>query len=300
MRAIKLFVILVCSLFVLNACNKQKQEKREEIEPSLAPVTYLEKRSRFITKLKYKGPSPQVYKKEIPPEGVDEVYYFSDSLKLKAWIYKPAAVQDKKLPALVYFHGGFALSSGDYSDCKPFLDTGFVVMLPMFRGENGNPGNFEMLLGEVDDALAAIEWLVDQPYVDTNKIYGFGHSTGGVISALMAMFPKSGLRHSGSSGGLYGQSLFAEYADAPFDKTVESERELRCLVGNIKEMKKPHYAYVGTNDSWQELSLAKEEVKKSPGNLIIVELEGDHFSVLPESFKRYLKQVQEDIQGKKN
>ena len=29
-------------------------------------------------------------------------------------------------------------------------------MAPMLRGENGNPGSFELLWGEIDDASAAI------------------------------------------------------------------------------------------------------------------------------------------------
>ena len=100
-----------------------------------------------------KGPSPQPYKLSSPPVGVEEVTYPSGSLSLKAWVaYPTGASRNGKVPGVVFFHGGFAFGAGDFEDARPFLDAGFAVMTPMLRGEDGNPGNFEMLLGEVADA----------------------------------------------------------------------------------------------------------------------------------------------------
>ena len=60
------------------------------------------------------------------------------------------------------------------------------MMFPSLRGGNDNPGRREGFLGEVDDLLAAAEYLASQPYVDSGRIYLGGHSTGGTLVMLVA------------------------------------------------------------------------------------------------------------------
>lgn len=52
-------------------------------------------------------------------------------------------------------------------------------MIPSFRGEDRNPGSYEMFYGELEDLDAAYDWLAKQPWVDPDRIYLAGHSTGG-------------------------------------------------------------------------------------------------------------------------
>jgi acetyl esterase/lipase len=59
-------------------------------------------------------------------------------------------------------------------------------MYPSLRGGNKNPGHHEGFYGEVDDVLAAADYLSQQDYVDTNRIYLGGHSTGGTLAMLVA------------------------------------------------------------------------------------------------------------------
>ncbi len=54
--------------------------------------------------------------------------------------------------------------------------------MSFLEGENDNPGQFELFYGEVDDAVAAIDYLRSVPYVDPSRIYLAGHSTGGSIT----------------------------------------------------------------------------------------------------------------------
>jgi dienelactone hydrolase len=63
---------------------------------------------------------------------------------------------------------------------------GIVLMFPSLRGGNDNPGKKEYFLGEIDDVLAATDYLAAQPYVDKNRIYLGGHSTGGTLALLVA------------------------------------------------------------------------------------------------------------------
>ena len=60
------------------------------------------------------------------------------------------------------------------------------MMFPGLRGTSGNPGTQESFLGEVDDVLAAADFLRKVDYVDPSRIYLGGHSTGGTLALLVA------------------------------------------------------------------------------------------------------------------
>jgi hypothetical protein len=68
----------------------------------------------------------------------------------------------------------------------PFWEAGFVVMVPMLRGENGHGGDFTFLYDEVDDVLAAASFLAQQPTVDPTRIFLAGHSAGATLALLTA------------------------------------------------------------------------------------------------------------------
>lgn len=55
-----------------------------------------------------------------------------------------------------------------------------------WRGENGNPGSFEMCYGEVTDAAAALDYLAVQSDMDPARLYAAGHSVGGAIVMLLS------------------------------------------------------------------------------------------------------------------
>ena len=117
-----------------------------------------------------------------------------------------------------------------------------------------------------EDGSSAIRWFAAQPGVDASRIYTFGHSAGGIVSALLSLRPVP-IRHGGSSGGLYGTGLFDVdwvKAGAPFDVDDPKERELRVLVGNVRWMQKKHYAYVGSADPDQQLASVRRELE--PGS----------------------------------
>jgi hypothetical protein len=133
---------------------------------------YAQARLRFRTKLLRKGPSPQPWSPIKSPAGVTEIKYASGALRLKAWVNRPAD-QSRKRPAVLFLHGGFALSMGDWEQTTPYRDAGFVVMVPMLRRENGQRGAFSYFYDEVDDVLAAAEYLSTQPYVDSNHLFLF-------------------------------------------------------------------------------------------------------------------------------
>jgi acetyl esterase/lipase len=214
--------------------------------------------------------------------------YESEGRRLKTWLFRPKVGKGEKRPALVYLHGGFAFGADDFAECWPFADSGFVVLCPTFRGENGNAGDFEMMFGEVDDAAAAIRWLARQEFVQGDNIFVFGHSSGGVISALLSLYDDLPVRYTGSAGGLYGPDLFS-FQRVPFDLRNAHEAQMRVLVGNVRWMKRPHFAFVGETDYFMKTQRARQEAKDGNAPLTVVELPGDHHSSLRPAILRYLK-----------
>src|SRR5262249_622571 len=121
--------------------------------------------------------------------------YDSPAGKLAAYVSRPPR-DGKKHPAIIWIFGGFATSIAEppWEDPPPnndqsasaFRKAGIVMMYPSFRGGNDNPGFKEGFFGEVDDVLAAADYLARQEFIDPERIYLGGHSTGGTLALLAA------------------------------------------------------------------------------------------------------------------
>lgn len=244
----------------------------------------------YTTQLTKVGKSPQEYENDNPPSGVDVIQYDSNGIKLQAWFAKPDKKMSQAIPAVVYLHGGFSFGKQDFFDTKAFIDNGFAVMTPTFRGENGNRGNFELFYGEVDDALAAVDWLQKQDGIDKNRIFIFGHSTGGAISELTSLSDKEGVLLSGSSGSLYPPQVFSSWGDiTPFDLNNKKEIFLRTFILNTKYMERKHIAYLGKDDVDSKLLTSYQKIiRKNSAPLEIKIIDGDHFSSLNDSINQFI------------
>ena len=56
---------------------------------------------------------------------------------------------------MLFLHGGFQFGPEDWEMTWPYRAAGFIVMVPMLRGEDDQAGDFTMFYDEVDDVLAA-------------------------------------------------------------------------------------------------------------------------------------------------
>lgn len=282
--ALCFFVLLVVGLAAWIFFSLTQSSRMENSLPE--GVTYSQWREDFETTLTKRTPSPQDYGVE-SARNVEQVRYTSGKLKLKAWVQKPSDTTERR-PALVFLHGGFAFGMEDLKVCRPALDRGFVVMAPTLRGENGNPGFFELFMGEVDDARAAVKWLAQQDYVDPERIYVFGHSVGGGVSAVLSLLDDVPIQHCGSSGGLYPADVFQGWSDIVPFRNNRDERMARLLLGNIRHMQRTHYAYLGANDTFGDAKSAAEAEAPDQSKLTIEMVPGDHFSSLDSALLRYL------------
>ncbi|MGI9301132.1 MAG: alpha/beta hydrolase family protein [Gammaproteobacteria bacterium] len=229
----------------------------------LAPdMPYNQARAAFKTKLVNAGVAPDG-PPAAPPAGVFElVEYSSPAGKLAAYL-TPAPSGGPKLPALIWArggHGGIGEFAWDTAEgyLGRALASPMVVMVPSWRGDNANPGRVEMFLGEVDDALAAIDFVAALPYVDAERIYMAGHSTGGTMTMLTAIASDK-LRAVFSFGGVadtYLRTYSKDYRQAPFDQASYAEAHIRSAVNYAHELRTPTFYFEGEK-AWDYVFLSK-------------------------------------------
>jgi formylglycine-generating enzyme required for sulfatase activity len=239
---------------------------------------YAEARSRFQTKLVRKGPSPQPWTPIKPPQGVSEVMYPSGDLRLKAWVNRPAN-ENRKYPAVLFLHGGFSFDMSDWEQTKPYRDAGFVVLAPILRAENGQPGAWSFFYDEVDDAVAAAEYLGKQPYVDANRLFVAGHSVGGTMALLSAMASKRFRAAASFDGACYRPEFITRTKSTPFDSTDPREILLRSPLAYAGSFKCPVRIYHGTESAnfFRLMSLHTAALARRRGlDVETVEVEGNH------------------------
>jgi alpha/beta superfamily hydrolase len=163
-------------------------------------------RTKFHTKVPRGRPAGKVFDgtpAPLPPANVfDRVQARGPVGRL--WTYiTPDPKDHKKHPAVIWAHGGFGGIDKDFWSPAPrsndqsagaFRAAGIVLAVGSWRAENDNPGDYELYYGEVDDLLAIAEHVRKLPYVDPERIYLAGHSSGGTLVLLAA---ERGARRAG-------------------------------------------------------------------------------------------------------
>jgi dienelactone hydrolase len=132
----------------------------------------------------------------------DTIFYKSGSLRIEAYLYKPAG--PGPFPLIVYNHGS-RQGQDRVEQPMPFIgrlltQAGYAVLVPerrgygksdgiMFREEVGADvaGKFlTRLHAETNDVMAALEFLKTDPAVDLSHVGIMGWSLGGIISVFAA------------------------------------------------------------------------------------------------------------------
>ena len=219
------------------------------------------------------------------PGTVRYITYPSAVGELAAYL-SPEIRDGRRHPAIVWITGGDCNSIGDvWSPAEPgndqtagiFRSVGIVTMYPSLRGGNQNPGVKEGFYGEVDDVIAAGRYLQSLPYVDPQRVYLGGHSTGGTLALLVAEMT-NGFRGVFAFGPVDDVSGYPrEYL--PFDTANGREVELRSPGLWLSSIRSPVWVIEGTGGN-----IASLRAMKDSGNNPLVQfvevLGADHFSVL--------------------
>ena len=124
-----------------------------------------------------------------------------DGLEIPAIYYKPPqANRNNKVPALVRVHGGPGGQArvGYRASTQFLVNNGYAVLDINNRGSSGYGKTFQTLddqahgKGDLDDCVAAIDWLKSQNHINGEKIGILGGSYGGyMVMAAMAFRPEA-------------------------------------------------------------------------------------------------------------
>lgn len=297
----KYLSFLFCLQAILLLLSVEGCAQNQKGQLTNAKTDYWKTWTTFHTQLTTSGAAPDAGK---PLIGIDHevevIEYPSNGLKLQAFLHQGLKKDNSPRPALVFLHGGNTAYLSAITICQAYLNAGFAVMVPSFRGENQNPGNYELLKGEVDDAKAAIKWLAQQPYVDKNQIYVFGHSMGGGIALALSLHPDVPMRLSGSCAGVFDVQTFEQWDKSemfpiPFNYHDQKESLIRCPVYFLEDMQRTHYLYIGSEDYFKEMSEWIHQLYPQKNiKLIQEEVSGDHFKSLAPALTAFLKAIKPD------
>lgn len=207
--------------------------------------------------------------------------------KLAAYV-SPDPKDGQKHPAIVWITGGDCntidagcwRAGGELGDqsASAYRKAGIVMMFPSLRGGNDNPGTKEGFLGEVDDVLAAATFLRKQPYVDPDRVYLGGHSTGGTLALLTAECSASfrAVFSFGPIDDILGYGL----GDLRCVLTDPKELRLRSPAQWLHSIRSPVFVFEGESDGNAGALRSMERKTKNPQVRFFAIPGANHFNLL--------------------
>jgi dienelactone hydrolase len=169
--------------------------------------------------------------------------------------------------AMVWVHGGV---HGDWNEAmlpfvKEAVQRGYVVITPDYRGSNGYGAAHYNAIDyggkELDDVMAAYDYLKTLPYVDPDRVGIMGWSHGGFITAHLVMREQTPFKAGAAivpvtnlvfrlsyKGPRYQRSYATEpsIGGLPFEKPDEYIK--RSPLYHVEKLNVPILVHVATND----------------------------------------------------
>ncbi|KXG88005.1 alpha/beta hydrolase family protein [Agrobacterium bohemicum] len=251
----------------------------------LEDIDYAAARRRFRTHLLRKISAPEKSSPLGTPQNGVRVTYPggpNGSIELVAWLSNYTPSKTLK-PAVLFLHGGNATGDGHWALMKPYWEAGFVVLLPSFRGENGQKGNYSGFYDETSDALAAASYLENLPGIDQDRLFLAGHSNGGTLTLLASMTRKFRAAVP-MSAGVNSWRYFNRYSDELcFDDGNPQEFIMRSSVCFGPSLKCPTLLLRGTEERPFDADhkLLMERVRSAGMQIDHKLLPGNHNGVVP-------------------
>jgi acetyl esterase/lipase len=259
----------------------------------------LEARQEFQTRLvrreRIGDPAPR------PPRGLFRIEQYRSPAGSMAAYVSPPPGDGRKHPAMIWIFGGFSNSIGETAweraspdndqSARAFREAGMVMMYPSLRGGNTNPGYLEGFYGEVEDVLAAADYLAAKEYVDPQRIYLGGHSTGGTLVMLVAA----------SSDRFRAIFAFGPVDDVtgygadclPFDVWDRQEVMLRAPIEWLHAVNCPLFVFEGSDGNISCLR-AMRRASDNPQIKFFEANRADHFSILAPVTRLVAEKIRND------
>jgi len=238
----------------------------------------------------------------------EEVWYTSvDGYRIQGWIVKPADFDPKKkYPMMLEIHGGphsmynvaFNFSRQDHAA------NGYVILYTNPRGSTGYGSAFGNAIKnaypgkDYDDLMAGVDTVINRGYIDTNRLYVFGCSGGGVLTSWIVGHTNRFAAASANCpvtnwlsfvGTTDGSSWYYNFAKYPWDDPSEHLRRSPLMyVGNVKT---PTMLMTGVNDLRTPMGQTEEyyealKVLKVPTAMVRFNNEWHGTSSTPSNFLR--------------
>lgn len=120
----------------------------------------------------------------------EHVVLMNEGQKIFGMFHRP--LENPKAPAVLICHGFAGQKMGKYRIyvliAQQLVAKGIATLRIDFRGSGESEGDFSdmTITGEVNDALKGLEFLRNNPHIDSNRIGLLGNSFGGAIAVLAA------------------------------------------------------------------------------------------------------------------
>jgi dienelactone hydrolase len=279
------------ALMLLAACNMgptSAQSSQTLAEARHGHVTHLIAKNRAEESL------------PVPPKGVLDIVHYPSPIGQIAGYLTPLPNDGAKHPAIIWISGGDNMI-GDFWSPSPrdndqsaraFREAGIVTFYPSMRGGNGNPGYREGMYGEVDDILAAADWLAKQPGVDPKRIYLGGHSTGGTLVLLVAeMDPR--FRATFAFGAVASPEQYGEDM-VPLGVKDPAEIRLRAPVYWLESVRSPVFVMEGDGQGNSDMLELMRKQTSNPNIHFGLVPGASHFSILAPATELIAKRILAD------
>jgi len=230
---------------------------------------------------------------------------------IPAFVYMPYNLPRQQVsPAIVYIHGGPTSQTVDSFNrfVQYMVNQGYIVIAPNYRGSSGygkafqQANLFDMGGGDLQDVLAAADWIRQTGYVDPKKLIVMGASYGGYLS-MMAVTKAPDVWAAGvpvvpfvnwfteiaNEDPVLQQSDLATMGDPEKNKELFRDRSPIFFIDQIKA---PLLLLAGGNDPRcpeEEAQQVLDAIKKRGGTveLKVYENEGHGFSRVENQIDAY-------------
>ena len=211
----------------------------------------------------------------------------------------------RRHPAIIWLTGGDANTidgsvwnadpPGNDQTARQYREAGIVTLYPSLRGGNNNPGHREGYFGEVDDVLAAADWLAAQPGINPQRIYVGGHSTGATLVLLVA--ESSSRFRAAFAFGPAADPAEYQGEDVPLDPTNKREMALRRPVAWLDSVQAPLHVFEGASGPVSNLGDLRslQRATHNPQLHFHPVVGANHFSVLAPTNQLIARKILDDV-----